>query len=177
MYRRRSGELTNEFREGMNNFLLVSHANLDADRFDGKLRCPCKKCKNCKYLLDPDIRGHLYRHGFVPCYERWTCHGEPHTFQPFYENATGDSSQGIGRGELLNDYIQMVCNGTGFVVPHTPSNVNDDLRPHEEPNPDEKLFYSMLVAADKDLWPGCKKMTLLSTIARLLNIKAEHNLS
>ena len=38
-------------------------------------------------------------------------------------------------------------------------------------------FWNVLKVADKPLWTGCENHTKLSVIARLLNIKAEHNVS
>ncbi|VFQ95865.1 unnamed protein product [Cuscuta campestris] len=54
---------------------------------------------------------------------------------------------------------------------------NPNVPVEEEPNASDKNFFDMLKPADTDLWKGCTKMSQLSMVARLLNIKAEHNLS
>nr|GMD74945.1 uncharacterized protein LOC109155276 isoform X1 [Ipomoea batatas] len=46
----------------------------------------------------------------------------------------------------------------------------------EEPNAEDKKFFDMLDAADRQLWSGCEKLTQLSDVARLLNIKTEYRL-
>ncbi|VFQ84575.1 unnamed protein product [Cuscuta campestris] len=56
-----------------------------------------------------------------------------------------------------------------------PTRTNSVLE--EEPNSTDKQFFEMLKAADTDLWPGSSKTSQLSAVARLLNIKSEHNLS
>lgn len=47
----------------------------------------------------------------------------------------------------------------------------------EAPNPEAQRFYDMLKAADCELWPGCTKHSQLSVVARLMNLKSEHNIS
>ena len=46
----------------------------------------------------------------------------------------------------------------------------------EEPNSSDKKFFDMLAACDKKLWSGCDGVSQMGVVARLLNIKAEHNL-
>ena len=42
----------------------------------GKIRCPCSKCKNQKYLSPDEVKVNLLKKGFVPNYWYWTSHGE-----------------------------------------------------------------------------------------------------
>ncbi|XP_051130137.1 uncharacterized protein LOC127250747 isoform X3 [Andrographis paniculata] len=70
----------------------------------------------------------------------------------------------------MGDYTQMVMNAGG-------PDVEARVVEAEEPNPDDKKLYDLLSAAGKELWEGCKKATLLSTVARMLTIKADFNLS
>ena len=65
-------------------------------------------------------------------------------------------------------YREMVMDATG------PDFITSTL--DEEPNAEDKKFFDMLEAADKELWSGCKKVTQLSVIARLLNIKSEYRI-
>ena len=55
-----------------------------------------------------------------------------------------------------------------------------DFTPLEEleepPNSEAKKFYDMLSAVDKELWPGCEGHTLLSHIARVMNMKSENHM-
>ena len=62
--------------------------------------------------------------------------------------------------------------------------VMDAVRPsfepqnfEEFPNPNAKNLYDMLQAAKEPLYDGCESHSQLSSMARLLNIKADHHLS
>jgi len=46
----------------------------------------------------------------------------------------------------------------------------------EEPNPEEKKLFDMLNDAYRELWSGCEKVTQLSVVARLLNIKSKYRI-
>jgi hypothetical protein len=35
----------------------------------GKIRCPCVRCKNQKFLKEDDVCNHLLIKDFLPCYE------------------------------------------------------------------------------------------------------------
>ncbi|RDX58334.1 hypothetical protein CR513_62358, partial [Mucuna pruriens] len=43
---------------------------------EGKIRCPCKLCKNKAYLTRDEVNVHILRKGFTPRYWYWTSHGE-----------------------------------------------------------------------------------------------------
>nr|GMD32818.1 uncharacterized protein LOC109146588 [Ipomoea batatas]GMD32820.1 uncharacterized protein LOC109146588 [Ipomoea batatas] len=47
----------------------------------------------------------------------------------------------------------------------------------ESPNPEAQKFYDMLKAADQELWPGSKKHSQLSLVARLMSLKSENHIS
>ncbi|XP_051140311.1 uncharacterized protein LOC127257857 [Andrographis paniculata] len=115
-----------------------------------------------------DVKYHLYRKGFVPKYDRWTCHGEKHDgsgSSQHFEPSTFEHTIDL----RIGDYTQMVMDAGGPVFE---SRVVHD----EEPNPEDKKLYDLLQAADEELWPGCRKATLLSAVSRMLNIKADFNL-
>jgi hypothetical protein len=127
------------------------------------IRCPCVKCKNQKFIHQDKILEHLIRKGFTPNYEEWVCHGEKHG------DYVRPKRRRVGQGLGPQPYVDMVYDAAG------PSFADTEVE--EEPNPADKKFFEMLKAADTDLWEGCRKMSQLSTTARLLNIKSEHNLS
>ncbi|VFQ67779.1 unnamed protein product [Cuscuta campestris] len=131
------------------------------------MRCPCKICKN-KYFKDiEDIKLHVLRQGFTPKYLDWVCNGEEHGDYTSHHQRR-KSARTFVETEMA-EYMNMVIDAAG------PS-FNPYVPVEEEPNASEKKF-DMLKAADTDLWKGCTKMSQLSMVARLLNIKAEHNLS
>ena len=131
----------------------------------GMMRCPCVKCKNQKFASDNTILEHILRKGFTPNYKEWVCHEEKHGeyVPPKRRRVDVDTATGMGA------YVDMIYDAAG------PSFA--ELEVDEEPNPQDKKIFDMLKAADTDLWQGCKKMSQLSTTARLLNIKSDHNLS
>jgi len=43
---------------------------------NGKIRCPCSKCKNLKFFHFEEVKVHLYKKRFILEYWYWTCHGE-----------------------------------------------------------------------------------------------------
>ena len=78
--------LTDEFRIGLELFL--DFASSKYKFMDGnKLRCPCRKCGNGKFLVYDNIREHLCRFGFAPNYYNWTFHGEPFIFDEGYRES------------------------------------------------------------------------------------------
>nr|KYP50097.1 hypothetical protein KK1_028172 [Cajanus cajan] len=43
---------------------------------EGKIRCPCKQCKNESFLTPDEVNVHILKKGFTPRYWCWTSHGE-----------------------------------------------------------------------------------------------------
>lgn len=68
--------LTEEFREGVYEFLQYVIGQEKFQEQGEVLRCPCVKC-NCKVFKYVDqVVWDLYQKGFMPNYYRWTNHGE-----------------------------------------------------------------------------------------------------
>ncbi|XP_073112429.1 uncharacterized protein [Elaeis guineensis] len=55
-------------------------------------------------------------------------------------------------------------------------NVNEGYEP-QEPNPEAVAFYRLLKDADKNLYPGCDKISKLSFAVKLLHLKCSNNWS
>jgi hypothetical protein len=100
---------------------------------------------------------HLCKRGFMPGYEIWTEHGEIYfsssTLEPTFDNADG-------LDEMLGDL--------GDVM-HTES-------VEEKPTEDAKAFYAMLAASQEPLH-SFTSASQLTTMACLVAIKSQHNLS
>nr|GMC91741.1 uncharacterized protein LOC109155304 [Ipomoea batatas] len=80
-----------------------------------------------------------------------------------------DANWGLNeQNEPLESYQQMVFDAAG------PNLITRNVG--EEPNVEDKRFFDMLDAADRELWSGCEKLTQLSAVARLLNIKTKYRL-
>jgi hypothetical protein len=104
MYRRlMDGRLCPEYITGVRRFINFAFS-IDKNISGGKIRCPCGRCKNQKFLKEDDVCKHLLTKGFLPCYENWTVHGEPYLAEPIL---AGPSSIGISH---------VVCRGGRDVV-------------------------------------------------------------
>ncbi|XP_042441812.1 uncharacterized protein LOC122027062 isoform X3 [Zingiber officinale] len=192
--------LTDEFIIGLKQFLDFASSNVEF--MDGKkLRCPCRKCHNGKFLQSNQVEEHLCRFGFTPNYYNWTCHGEPFISYEDYGRNTqvsvnGDQSYNY---EQLNPYHRMVIDvadqnfipessiASSSFPPTFEQMFTSYASPLEEVTPpaiDENAnnapylqFQEVLSAANKPLWAGCTSHTKLSFTIKLLNIKAKHNVS
>ncbi|KAJ8769652.1 hypothetical protein K2173_005255 [Erythroxylum novogranatense] len=183
MYRRLTpaGFINPEFVHGVDSFIHYAcsqHAYMDGQ----KIRCPCSKCRHKCFLTIDEVKLHLLRKGFVPNYFEWTRHGEPLICNTSRGNEAQMSvnvneydPEVRSRGNFFhgteNAYRQMVFDGVGCTYEKNTINVE------EEPNAEARKFFDLLQAADLELWPGCKKKTQLSSIARILNVKSEGHIS
>jgi hypothetical protein len=68
------GRLRPEYITGVRRFINFAFS-IDKNISGGKIRCPCVRCKNQKFLKEDDVCKHLLTKGFLPCYENWTVHG------------------------------------------------------------------------------------------------------
>ncbi|XP_039130890.1 uncharacterized protein LOC120267286 [Dioscorea cayenensis subsp. rotundata] len=158
-----------EFLVGVETFVeYACHqpAFMDCD----KIRCPCCKCQNRRYLLTDEVKLHLTRDGFVKDYYQWVCHGEPLDISnPMQTQCNSSFTEEV---EGSNLYRNMVMGAIG-------SNFDPNYGENEEETPDPKTqrLYAMLQAADEPLWAGCSKHSQLSAMTRLLNIKSEFHMS
>jgi len=76
MYRpMRSGRLNPEYIASVRRFINFAYS-IDKNISEGKIRCPCVRCKNKKFQEEDDVCKHLLTRGFLPYYENWTIHGE-----------------------------------------------------------------------------------------------------
>ena len=186
--------LTPEFITGLRQFL--NFASTQVMYMDGKkIRCACRKCHNGKFLPTDKVEEHLCRFGFTPNYYNWTSHGEPFISDEdygrnFQASASGDQSY----YEQFNPYQRMVIDascqnyipetlGASSSFPPTSEQMfATNTLPLEEPDVPglDEIYYKfqeVLSAANEPLYSGCDSQTKLSLTSRLLNIKADHNMS
>lgn len=156
------------FLNGVDEF--VSYASLQTNLSNGKMRCPCSKCKNLKFLTSEEVKVHLYKKGFIPDYWYWTCHGE--SDPDLCANLNTHTTTHEGYNDHLNRFENMVYDVVG-----SDYETHYDQEMDESPNIDAQKFYDLLHAAQKPLWPGCNDHTELSVVVRLLAIKSEGNMS
>ncbi|XP_038693762.1 uncharacterized protein LOC119991488 [Tripterygium wilfordii] len=140
---------------------------------EGKLRCPCSKHKNQRYLTPDEVKVDLYRKGFTPNYWYWTSHGEeePQIDVEIDRSLPGSSSVHISDDQQMNRYQTMIFDAVG---PDFTTEYEQNVE--EAPNMDAQKFYDMLHACQKQLWPGSKHSEL-SVAVRMLSIKSDYNMS
>ncbi|TKY65798.1 golgin subfamily A member 5 [Spatholobus suberectus] len=70
---------TTEFLKGIEEFIDFA-CRQPKYLSEGVIRCPCKLCKNERYLTPDEVNAHIIKKGFTPKYWYWTSHGEkvPH---------------------------------------------------------------------------------------------------
>jgi hypothetical protein len=178
MYRRlMDGRLRPEYITGVRRFINFAFS-IDKNISGGKIRCPCVRCKNQKFLKEDDVCKHLLTKGFLPCYENWTVHGEPYVAEPIL---AGPSS--IGMSHVVNDvclenlYRNLVMDAVGIGDAFYNDNVSSHMVAGEIPNPEATKFFKLLKAAEEPLWDGCTKQSKLSARVQLLNMKSTLNLT
>ncbi|KAL3631138.1 hypothetical protein CASFOL_024122 [Castilleja foliolosa] len=169
------GYLNKDFVDGVEKFLEFAEVH-SVHKNGHKLKCPCshKKCRNANYLDSNEIKYHLYKNGFEEDYLIWKYHGESHVadktvrhcFSPVHEPLID-----VDEEPSLN-LIDMVHHAAG-----PDFDENEPAFMEESPNDVAQSFYDLLEAGKKPLYSGCEKHTLLSFVSRLMNIKAENNIS
>nr|GEV83499.1 hypothetical protein [Tanacetum cinerariifolium] len=142
------------------------------DRDNDLIRCPCSSCKNRAYKSTDDIMVHVVTKGFVKNYYQWTSHGEPEVGSSSMQPNCNTSSNGDNEGPNPCHNIILEAAGHDF-NPNSHENVSQP----QPPDPKTKRLYELLHQADEPLWPGCTKVSQLSLVLRMLNIKSESRMT
>lgn len=150
------GQLRNEFINGVNEFVEFAQEHPVCNDGD-RIRCPCIRCKNARYMETDMVKVHLYKKGFTPRYFNWLCHGE------LVDGSSSSSTQS-------NPYREMVVDALGD---HSLTEGTNSI--DEEPNEEAKKFFDLLKAAEDPLFEG-SKMSVLEMAARIISLKCEYNL-
>ncbi|KAM3374328.1 hypothetical protein P3S68_013042 [Capsicum galapagoense] len=184
MYERLDGRggLYSRFVIGVDEF--IQFASSQPNRMGGdKVRCPCAKCQNYKFMDVETVKCHLYQFGFIENYFIWKHQGERDDIsETSYGNAFHGSGQPIFEE---NPYRQMILHAVGPNFSQgsswQPYSNSEPESSHpfqhsmeENPNPVSKKFYDLLDAADAKLYSG-SSLSQLAVASRMLNIKIENN--
>ena len=130
------------------------------------IRCPCKGCMNTLFKTRNRIREDLLKKGFWDSYVVWDLHGEPlvipeSSLHGFSDREEEDDSEGDNIADMIHDAYG--------VADRVETNEGSDN--NEEPNANAKNFYELLEDGETELYPGCRKLSKLSFIVRLLHLK------
>jgi len=142
------GRLHPEYITGVRRFINFAFS-IDKNISGGKIRCPCVRCKNQKFLKENDICKHLLTKCFLPCYENWTVHGESYIAEPILARHTS-----VGISHVVNDvclensYRNLVMDAMGVGDAYSNDNVFSPVVAEELPNPKATNFYKHLKVAE-----------------------------
>jgi len=161
MYERVSnGELRDEYCRGVCAFLVYAYKHRAFVDGDGRIICPCIKCRLMKKHTREDVHLHLYRYSFVEDYRCWTQHGENYP-EANDQRATSDTS---------NPMVDMMID------------LGADQHTDEEPYGESEDFYKLMKKAEEPLWsisePSVyQNYTKLGAISELLATKIQYNMT
>ncbi|KAK9290896.1 hypothetical protein L1049_009075 [Liquidambar formosana] len=161
-----------EWQHGMKAFLEMAFANV-ASR-SNTIQCPCRRCVNVIHKTHDQVKMDLFRHGFDSDYKIWTFHGEDRFTESSNDNVEGvDNETSEERCDDARAYEMINNMIRGENLGSTTIDGDDDLhRPdREEPNENASKFFRLLRDVEQKLYPGCKKLTKLSFVVRLFQLK------
>lgn len=146
--------VTIEYQRGLEGFL--DHM-FSSDCYNGQILCPCIKCRNEGWVNRNEARMHLICDGFIKGYRIPVANAKPSTC-PVLD--TVDDMQALVSDAFCILDENMLANEIGI----------EDESP-SIPGIEAKKFYKVLEDAKKELYPGCKKFSVLSFIIRLFHCK------
>ncbi|XP_042448877.1 uncharacterized protein LOC122033755 [Zingiber officinale] len=147
--------LVPEYEEGVQKFLTQAKKYAKTREV---ILCPCKYCKNKKYMKFDQVYDHLIIKGFDPSYTIWVFHGETYNRQYQGEGSSGEFQKDDESREAYHLY--KVAFMPEEEVGYTMSEAKDND------------FASLLEDAETPLFPGCTSYTKLSAVVTLYNYKS-----
>ncbi|XP_017974538.1 PREDICTED: uncharacterized protein LOC108661599 [Theobroma cacao] len=184
--RLQNGFITTEFVNGVTEFINFA-CSKTTFMWKNKIRCPCTRCSNNKFLDKDKVTEHILNRGFTGAYTIWSLHrkhdvGQSSRSKSRVEPSLRFEGDAVFReltyeDEIENSYTRMVRDAMCPEVAFNHGSENELSFMEEDPNPNASSFYSLLSNAEEPLWVGCTKHTTLSVVSQLLNVKAEYNLS
>ncbi|XP_073152539.1 uncharacterized protein [Henckelia pumila] len=148
--------LVPEYEEGVKKF--IAQARIYAKTREVIL-CPCKKCKNKKYLKFDQVYDHLIIKGIDPSYTTWVFHGEIY------------NSQLQGKGSSNGVQVEEDKTRDAYNLFRDSFVPNEDVG-HTMAEAGDYEFHDLLEDAETPLFPGCTTYTKLSAIVSLYNYKS-----
>ena len=150
---------------GLNNFLDFAYSHASCN---GKIVCPCRRCKFKKWHTREVVKEHLLVKPFPEEYTFWRVHGEKADMR--YDTALPQSSQvgvHVNEHDPVNDAVR-----DAFGVQD--DNFNEEVQGSEPvffSNEAARDFFTLMDDADRPLYPGCRKYSKLSFLIKMYHIK------
>ncbi|XP_050387117.1 uncharacterized protein LOC126803351 [Argentina anserina] len=157
-----------DYKAGLQEFLLHS-VSVVADSF-GRIKCPCKKCRNGQVRLPPEVvRDHLIVHGMFPPYEDglWVDHGEDLPNPNFQENIEVEVDDDLPMDTDMMDLLADAFRGDNATFEQ--HNVEEG-EPANVRSEDQEQFLKSFKDAETSLYPG-SKMSKLEFLIRFFQVK------
>ncbi|GJX31584.1 hypothetical protein Tco_0241439 [Tanacetum coccineum] len=151
-----------EFYDGVQKF--VAHCTPLVNSA-GKIRCPCKRCRNILFKPIEWIGDHITDNGWDPLYTVWDKHGEPAlpTPPPLMSDMTA----------LLDDLSYIPPNNE-----HNEPTQGDIGETSNEPTQATRNeFKELYSSANEALYPGCDHVTRLDFMAKFTYFKVKGKLT
>ncbi|XP_019223545.1 PREDICTED: uncharacterized protein LOC109205294 [Nicotiana attenuata] len=151
------------YRDGVDNFLNWAFSQPTVNTM---IRCPCKGFMNTLFKLRVGVRGDLLKKGFCDSYKVWDLHGEVLVRVETSNTAVSDEAEDDSIEE--DNITEMIHDACGHTNVEDNNNNSED---NEEPNIHATKFYKLLEDAETELYPGCKNVSKLSFVVKLLQLK------
>ena len=128
----------------------------------GKIKCPCKSCRNILSVHIKHLSDHVMRKGWDPRYKIWVEHGEPAPPMPppIIDNT---------RQPLMSDMTSLI-NDLSYIPPNNETS-------NEPTQGTRNEFEELYASANEELYPGCDYVTRLDFMAKFTYFKAKGRLT
>ncbi|GKB36493.1 hypothetical protein Tco_0881435 [Tanacetum coccineum] len=139
----------------------------------GKIKCPCKSCRNILWVHIKHLSDHIMRHGFDLGYKTWVHHGEPDLPPPPPVIDNTRQPQMSDMTALLNDLSYIPPNNE-----HNEPTQGDIGETSNEPTQATRNeFEELYASANEELYPGCDYVTRLDFMAKFTYFKVKGKLT
>ena len=172
---RSNDKLSIEYTNGVSSFITLARGHLNDEN---KTRCPCTQCVNFYYYELETVERHLWVNGFSKSYTNWVFHGEDKTSSSFNVdelesdiNEDAVYSDDDDDDDDMLEAIQDVAGGINFEINQ------DDGIGEEESNYEPRKFKELFEEANKELYPGCSKVSALTFVVQMMHVKVLNKFS
>ncbi|WCJ29444.1 hypothetical protein M5689_011080 [Euphorbia peplus] len=163
---------TKTYMEGVDYFMKFAQCKLGSEC---EIQCPCKGCLNLLFHAQKVVKSHLLHNGIDPGYISWFYHGEASTSTNLGNQSNGnDIEEDDGNDEDTDGVHDMIFELGEKYIQSNELPSDDDV---DDISDLPSYLEALVQDAKTELYPGCKKISRLSFIIRLLHIKAYKKLS
>jgi hypothetical protein len=127
--------------QGFINYTLSNLRNINGEG----IRCPCKRCKNKKFLDRDVVTMHLLQKGFIEKYMCWYAHEEPYVpHDTMVEKMVGSNSSSSNVHGVVDDNSNHHRTIIMYTIRMNQGHVGQYLIVDEESNTNTTMFFNLL---------------------------------